>query len=117
MKRYLTSSLAVGALSLLTVALHADTLVDPTRPAAFSATPAASAASEPVLRVEAIMRSGERHLAIVNGKLVRPGDRIASALIRDIDADGLRYELDGREHIARLPAAMKVRRTRAEVAP
>lgn len=116
MKHHTTILLAGGALIALTV--RADTLTDPTRPAAFNTGPVATGAEEPVLRVEAIMRSGARHLAIVNGKLVRPGDRVDSALIRDIDTDSLRYEVGGHERVARLPStAMKVRRERTEAAP
>ncbi|HKQ84746.1 MAG TPA: hypothetical protein VJS42_21290 [Steroidobacteraceae bacterium] len=117
MKRHVSIVLAGSAIGLIALALRADTLPDPTRPAALYAAPPSASTVEPTIRVEAIMRSGARYLAIVNGQLVRPGDRVNGALIRDIDADGLRYELAGGERVAKLPARLQVRRMRPQVAP
>jgi hypothetical protein len=87
----------------------ADRLVDPTRPPQ-----APSAGSEPQyegVRVEAVLRSAERDLAIVNGKIVRAGDRVNGVQIEAILADGVRYVRDGQVRIARLqPASIPVRR-------
>jgi MSHA biogenesis protein MshK len=86
----------------------AERLVDPTRP------PQAQDVSGPSyesVRVEAVLRSAERHLAIVNGKIVRAGDRVGGVQIEAILVDGIRYVRDGKVHIARLqPASIAVRR-------
>ena len=87
----------------------ADRLVDPTRPPQ-----APSPGSEPSyegVRVEAVLRSAERDLAIVNGKIVRAGDRVAGVQIEAILPDGIRYVRDGQVRVARLqPASLPVRR-------
>ena len=87
----------------------ADRLVDPTRPPQ-----APSPGSEPQyegVRVEAVLRSAERDLAIVNGKIVRAGDHVGGVQIEAILVDGIRYVRDGQVHVARLqPASMPVRR-------
>ena len=65
----------------------------------------------PPLRVEAVLRSAERDLAIVNGKIVRAGDRVAGVQVEAILADGIRYVRDGKVHVARLqPTSIAVRR-------
>ena len=78
----------------------ADRLVDPTRPASAKADTTAEPTDS--IRLEAILRSGERHLAIVNGKVVRAGEHIGGALIDEVLADGVRYTRDGQSHTARL---------------
>ena len=95
---------------LLTMSAQAaaDRLVDPTRPPQ-----APSPGSEPQyegVRVEAVLRSAERDLAIVNGKVVRAGDRINGVQIEAILPDGVRYVRDGQVRVARLqPASIPVR--------
>jgi hypothetical protein len=94
---------------LLTMSAQAaaDRLVDPTRP------PQAPNRSDPSyegVRVEAVMRSAARDLAIVNGKIVRAGDRVAGVQIEAILPDGVRYVRDGQVRVARLqPASIPVR--------
>jgi MSHA biogenesis protein MshK len=84
-------------------------LVDPTRPP--QAPNTSSDPSQEGVRVEAVLRSAERHLAIVNGKIVRAGDRVAGVQIEAILVDGIRYVRDGKVHVARLqPASIPVRR-------
>lgn len=87
----------------------ADRLVDPTRPPQ-----APSRSSDPSyegVRVEAVLRAADRDLAIVNGKIVRAGDRIAGVQIEAILPDGIRYVRDGQVRVARLqPASIPVRR-------
>jgi MSHA biogenesis protein MshK len=86
----------------------ADRLIDPTRPPQ-----APSRSSDPSyegVRVEAVLRSAERDLAIVNGKIVRAGDRVAGVQIEAILPDGVRYVRDGQVRVARLqPASIPVR--------
>jgi hypothetical protein len=86
----------------------ADRLVDPTRPPQASS-PSSDPSYEGV-RVEAVLRSAERDLAIVNGKIVRAGDRVAGVQIEAILPDGVRYVRDGQVRVARLqPASIPVR--------
>ena len=105
--------LFASGLAVIGSDVDADALPDPTRPLTFTAASVANS-TEPSVRLEAILRSGDKHLAIVNGKLVRAGDRIDNVTIASIDADGLRYVVAGREHVAKLAAdSLKVRRNPA----
>jgi MSHA biogenesis protein MshK len=105
------------ALAAACCTADAGSLPDPTRPLTF--TPAeAVASSEPVLRLEAVMGSSDRPVAIVNGKLVRVGDRIDGMTIAAIDGDSVRYVSAGRERVARLAStSLKVRRVPEGVRP
>ena len=95
--------------SLAAQAGAADRLIDPTRPA--NAKAVASAEQVERVRLEAIMHSDGAHIAIVNGKVVRAGDRVGSARIDEISATGIRYTRDGRSHVAQLDnKVMQVRR-------
>ncbi|MGH8238398.1 MAG: hypothetical protein ACREXP_15450 [Steroidobacteraceae bacterium] len=87
----------------------ADRLVDPTRPPQASDT--SGGPSQQGVRVEAVLRSKERDLAIVNGKIVRAGDHVSGVQIEAILSDGVRYVRNGQVHVARLqPASIPVRR-------
>ena len=87
----------------------ADRLVDPTRPPQASDT--SGDPSQEGVRVEAMLRSDERDLAIVNGKIVRAGDHVGGRADRSDLIDGVRYVRDGQVHVARLqPASIPVRR-------
>ena len=101
--------LAALLLTTLSAKAAADRLADPTRPP--QASDANNGPSQESVRVEAVLRSKEREIAIVNGKIVRAGDRVSGVLIEAILVDGVRYLRDGQVHIARLqPASMAVRR-------
>ena len=91
--------LATLLLALSAKMAMADRLTDPTRPMEVKET--AQDAYQTV-RLEAILRSEERLLAIVNGKIVRPGDRIGDTRIDEIQSDAVRYTSAGRSGIARL---------------
>ncbi|HEU4485773.1 MAG TPA: hypothetical protein VFR96_09830 [Povalibacter sp.] len=100
---------SVPLLALMAVATtsRADTLRDPTQPANVRSAPETMAGA---LKVEAIFLSGERRVAIVNGRLLRQGERLGGAVIDEIHADSIRYTRDGVSHVARLPkSAMTVR--------
>ena len=101
--------LAALLLTTLSAKAAADRLADPTRPPL--ASDACASPSQDSVRVEAVLRSKERDLAIVNGKIVRAGDRVGSVRIEAILVDGIRYVRDGQVHVARLqPASIPVRR-------
>ncbi len=91
-------------------AARANGLVDPTRPA--GATDPVAAAPEPgEVRVQAIIRRDGSRVAVVDGRVVHAGDRIASVTIEEVTPDGVRYSLDGRSRFARLkcPTPLTVR--------
>lgn len=105
--------LSLSILLTLSSVGAAEPLRDPTQPA--SARDWASQAGTGALRLQAIFSSGERRLAIVNGKLVRAGDRIHSAVIEEISADGIRYSRDGRSQVVLLaPSKLPVRKHAAQ---
>jgi hypothetical protein len=89
---------------------HDRTMQDPTRPA--TARAATQIAAPGALQVEAIMGDGAQRVAIVNGKVVRAGDRIGATLIEEIHSDSIRYTRDGRSIVANIAkAGMQVRKT------
>lgn len=90
----LTALLAMGA------AAQAQALRDPTRPV--TARETTQSVEVAGLQLEAVMGSGVRRLAIVNGKIVRAGDRVGGALIQEIGSDSIRYTRNGRSQIARI---------------
>lgn len=94
------TSLSLTALLALGAVVHAETLQDPTRPATVKAV--AQSVEPAALQIEAIMGSGERRIAIVNGKVVREGDRVGAALIEAIGSDSIRYTRNGRSETARI---------------
>ena len=86
-----------------------DGLKDPTQPPATTGADRGAALPRQ-LTLEAILQSAERYLAIVDGKIVRVGDRVGNATIEEITTDTVRYSRGGREHTIRLERrAVKVR--------
>jgi hypothetical protein len=62
------------------------------------------------LNLQAILQSADRYIAIVDGAVVRAGDRIGEATIREISAESIRYSRGGRERTVRLQRrSVKVR--------
>jgi hypothetical protein len=76
--------------------------------------PAAEVESEPELVVASILHSADRRLAVVNGKIVRAGDRIGSSTIVEIQPRAVVVESSrGARHLVELRAA-SVRRDAAK---
>jgi MSHA biogenesis protein MshK len=102
--------------ALLTVAgARAETLVDPTRPANAPARAVAASGGEAAARVSAVFQSGGRRVAVLDGKVVKAGDRFGDAVVQEVMADGVRLARGGRIEVARLPKqAASVRRGAAE---
>jgi MSHA biogenesis protein MshK len=86
----------------------ADTLIDPTRPANAPAKATAIRGVEPVSQLTAIFKSGDRRVAVLDGRVVKSGDRIGDLVIQEISADSVRYTRAGRVEIARLPTQAAV---------
>ncbi len=80
---------------------------DPTRPySARSLLPPATGTA--AFNVSAIFVSTERRVAIVNGQRVIEGDSINGAVVVEINKDGLRLNLHGKELTTRLlPAGLR----------
>ena len=97
-RRSALSAMTLVALLALGGAAGAETLQDPTRPV--TAREVTQSPDSGALQIEAIMDSGPRRIAIVNGKIVRAGDRIGTALIEEIGSDSIRYTRDGRSSIS-----------------
>jgi len=105
---------ALHALAFLLVAplAHADVLIDPTRPAnAPTKSSSAVRSIEAVARVTAIFKSGDRRVAVLDGRVVKAGDRIGDVVIQEVLADGVRYTRAGRVEIVRIPKQAAVVRS------
>jgi len=99
--------LAALLLTMTAQAATADRLADPTRPATARAVVAETVET---FKVEAIMNSNGRPLAIVNGKVVRPGDSVGAARIEEVLSNGVRFKRDGRSQVAYVgKQAMQIR--------
>lgn len=90
----LAVALALGATA------SGETLQDPTRPPDARSTAHSTDAAG--LQLEGIVDTGERRVAIVNGHLVRPGDRIGATRIDEIGVDSIRYTRNGLSAISRI---------------
>ena len=89
-----------GALGLFSSpALSAD-WNDPTRPDNYRAS--GPRGSAPVYRVSAIFTSNDRQVAVLNGRLVREGDRIGRAEVVSIDKDRVTLSVDQKTLVAAL---------------
>lgn len=97
--RYL-ATLLLSMTAQAAIALATDRLVDPTQPATVKAAIANETAG--VIKVEAIITSGARMLAIVNGKLVRCGDFVGAVQIEEIFSDRVRYRHAGYSRLAHI---------------
>lgn len=75
-------------------------LRDPMRPA--GAPTAARPAPVYSLKLEGVIAGGKR-VAIINGRLARPGDVIAGARILEVFATGVRYERAGKIQTLTMP--------------
>lgn len=96
--------LLLGMTLLLSAAGHADGFRDPMRPAGSAPAPSAVKRAAPnTLKLEGVITSGATRVAIVNGRLARPGDIVAGAHILKILPDGILYMRAGRKHSLLLP--------------
>lgn len=102
-------ALIAAAHLFLASTVDADALKDPTRPPGPTAADPLRAPAA-ALRLEAILQSANRRIAIVNGKIVHAGDRLDSAFIEEITSDSVRYTRAGREHTIHLREASSVHR-------
>lgn len=113
MKHLSSPYLAMLLLASTAQAAASERLADPTRPAHARAPAPVQQASD--LRLEAVLKSGDRHVAIVNGRVVRAGDLIGDARIEEVSSGAVRYSRGGQSRMLRLQEhAMQVRRNVAK---
>lgn len=99
-RRFAVVAALIIAVHVVASAANADdALKDPTRPPGESEQKRAPAVA---LRLEAILDSAQRRVAIVSGRVVNAGDRLGGAIIEEITSDSVRYTRAGREHTIRL---------------
>ena len=102
MKKVASLMLVLSA-SMAAPSYGADELRDPTRPAQLGPAPVLSSSGVEAVRLEAILNSGDARRAIVNGKVVRAGERVAGVQVTAIHEDSIQYVRAGRGHVATLP--------------
>lgn len=73
-------------------------LADPTRPASYQ-----HVAGEQGLRLESVLISDSRKVAVINGHVVAEGDRIAGARIIHINRQGVKVSRDGVSRVLVMP--------------
>jgi hypothetical protein len=98
--RYL---IAGTLLSLAVVQTRAADLRDPMRPANAPVTTQSHAFASATLQLQAVMRTTGSFVAIVDGKVVRVGDKVNGAVINEISSDSVRYTRGGKQLVASLP--------------
>lgn len=113
MKHLSSPYLALLLLASTAQAAANERLLDPTRPTHAKA-PAAPRSTS-AMRLEAVLMSSDRRIAIVNGQVLRAGDRIGDVLIEEVFADSVRYTRAGQSQLLRLQErALHVRRNAVE---
>ncbi|HTE39517.1 MAG TPA: hypothetical protein VK629_01735 [Steroidobacteraceae bacterium] len=101
---FLAPSVLVLAALLAALPVRGETLIDPTRPA--NAPRAVSTGGEVVevqARVTAVFVAGGRRVAVLDGRVVKAGDRFGDIVVQEVLADGVRYLRSGRSEVVRLP--------------
>jgi MSHA biogenesis protein MshK len=110
-----TLKFAIVAAVFVTPLSYAETLIDPTRPANAPTRAVVASSGEAAARVSAVFQTGGRRVAVLDGKVVKAGDRIGDAIVQEVMTDGVRLSRGGRIEVARLPKqAASVRRGAAE---
>jgi len=101
--RALLATSILAASTLPWSGARAESLSDPMRPATVRApvTPTARSTDKNA-RVTAIFISDDRRVAVLDGVVVREGDRIGELVVEEIGSDSVRYQRLGRSEIAKL---------------
>jgi hypothetical protein len=107
-------ALLCAACAVARTGASAEPLDDPTRPSNARSATQLRPLEPGELRLEGIFRRNERRIAIIDGRIVHEGERIANATIEEITVDAVRYSRGGHDHIARLArTTLQVRRPSA----
>ena len=78
-------------------------LRDPTRPPNAPAAVMSRVGGPVSLQLQAVIGTGQSRVAIVNGKVVRVGDKVDGAVIDEISSATVRYTRGGKQLVASLP--------------
>lgn len=93
------------------VGVGAELLDDPTRPSNVRSVVRARSQEPHEPRLEGTFRRDERLVAIIDGRVVHVGERIADVTIEEITVDAVRYSRGGHDHTVRiLRTTLQVRR-------
>jgi hypothetical protein len=103
------AAFVVLALALAPATVRARDPMRPPQPAASAAAPR----SEPLAILSAVMGAPDRRVAILNGRVVRPGDRVDGMTVERVDAEGLVYVRNGARRELKLAAAPSIKRPAA----
>jgi len=99
--------LRAAALMLVMAGAGAQTVQDPTRPPAQLLHPSTAAVSPAAPRVQSILigqHAGGRRVAVVDGNLVRVGDRVRGARVVAITAGEVQLQRPGGRDVLKLQA-------------
>jgi MSHA biogenesis protein MshK len=101
----LIRTMIAGSAVAIALSAHAETLIDPTRPAAYAPTRSASTAQRVVEapRVTAIFQTNGKRVAVFDGRVVKAGDQVGNVTIQEVLVDGVRLSRAGRVETLRLP--------------
>lgn len=95
--------LAVIAGSLWWTGLHADEFIDPTRPPMVLRSPGVEQKSPATeLKLDTVLVSPGRRVAVINGNVLREGDEVGGATIEQIDLQGVVINRGGQQVTLRL---------------
>ena len=98
------TAILLCCMSALTPPVSADNLRDPTRPPQAMTGSGARRQSVPVL--SAVLSTGFKRGAILNGEFVRSGGSVGPYLIEAVFEDGVRYRYAGHSQELHLPHAL-----------
>ena len=122
-KRILYAAIGVAYFASMPTSLaNAQVIVDPMRPAnapRVAAGPTRSAAPAVGPRLTAVFLNGVRRIAVVDGRVVREGDRLSDGVVAEISADSVRVQRAAQMHTLKLPKSVMPVRVRipAEIEP
>lgn len=102
MKHLLPAVLLSAAVLVATKALAAD-LRDPMRPPSAPVAVISRVGAPSSLQLQAVISTGASRVAIVDGKVVRVGDKLDGAVIDEISTTSIRYTRGGKQLVASLP--------------
>lgn len=97
--------MSVLATVVASTAVAAEPLRDPTRPWSPPSAARAIAAPDAPLRLNAVIVSGERRIAVINDRVLRVGERIGEARVLEIDDDAVWIDIGGRHQRLALSGA------------
>jgi MSHA biogenesis protein MshK len=109
-------------MSVPTSLANAQAITDPMRPAnapRVAAGPTRTVAPVAVQRLTAVFFNGVRRIAVVDGRVVKEGDRLSDGVVAEITADSVHVQRAAQIHTLKLPKSVMPMRVRitAEIEP